>query len=714
MNVQKIVTIIIFVFISFTPAFKVYAQDTVTVPLRSFGYGLMECCAFSPDGMTVATGSRDGNLRIWDLTTSKVVKTLAAHTSSIYGVAYSPDGEKIGSCSYDKTARVWNATTGELLFTIQHADAVQSIVFSADGSKIATGSNDNNVKLWNSGTGSAIGSYSFGNFALCVAFSPDGAKIVTGGTRRSLAIFDSETGSTLKRLVGHTDLITSVAFSPDGLKVLTCSYDRTARLWDALTGDSIKTFARTTAAAFSPDGSSLLLGSSDSGGVLLDIASGTVIRTFKGHVNKGVNYVAFCKDGTKILTGSYDQNPEIWDSNSGAVLDTLFGHSGWIFDAVFSPDGKQLFTGSDDGSARIWNVDNGDFVKCFSGHRSRMSTVDISHDGSRLLTGSFDSTVCLWDVKSGEKIRVFSGFSNRIAASAISPDGSNVIISDGNVGRLFNSANDSCISIFWQQGNINSLSFSSDGKKVLTADNTMIRLWEVSTGTFISSFSMKNLPILRAIFSSDDATILASLGGGDNDVRMVLWNINTGDTIRTFAGNNSNPYWKIAFSTDNSRIITGSNSEFALWNAGNGKKLRVFVKGSDINPSVAFSPAGDKVVTNFHDHCIMLLWDISDIAKIHAIAPFSPIPRIRFLGCLNNSLSFALTPQYSIPLSCVQMQIIDLSGAVLKTFSETDAVANQRFVYRLSGITGSGVFTYRITDRRNAMVLHTGTFAKIQ
>ena len=70
--------------------------------------------AFSPDGKTLATGSKDQTVKLWDVATGKETATLRGHESTVAAVAFSPDGKTLATAGgHDKTVRLWDAAAGE-------------------------------------------------------------------------------------------------------------------------------------------------------------------------------------------------------------------------------------------------------------------------------------------------------------------------------------------------------------------------------------------------------------------------------------------------------------------------------------------------------------------------------------------------------------------------------------------------------------------------
>src|SRR6476661_8160765 len=106
------------------------------------------------------------------------VHTLHGHSSSVTSVVITPDGQTLASGSKDKTIKLWNLSTKEEIYTITgHSDIITSVVISPDGKTLASASEDTTIKLWNLRNGEEIRTLKWPVevfYSLDILFSPDG------------------------------------------------------------------------------------------------------------------------------------------------------------------------------------------------------------------------------------------------------------------------------------------------------------------------------------------------------------------------------------------------------------------------------------------------------------------------------------------------------------------------------------------------------------
>ncbi len=310
---------------------------------------MVDSVAFSPDGRTLASGSVDNTIKLWDAATGKLLRTLEGHSSTVESVAFGPDGRTLASGSVDNTIKLWDVASSKLLRTLQgHSNNVESVAFSPDGRTLASGSVDGTIKLW-----------------------------YTAG------------GKLLRTLEGHSAMVHSVAFSPNGRTLASGNLDNTIKPWNA----------STDASQYAPHVGIVKL---DNNITLWDAATGKLLRTLQGH-SDAVESVAFSPDGRTLASGSDDKTIKLWDAASGKLLRTLQGHSAMVHSVAFSPDGRTLASGSFDHSIKLWDASYGTLLRTLEGSEECVNSVAFSPDGRTLAFGS--KTIHLWDLKMGQVAR---------------------------------------------------------------------------------------------------------------------------------------------------------------------------------------------------------------------------------------------------------------------------------------------------------------------
>ncbi len=321
--------------------------------------------------------------QVWDafreqtLVTAPSYVVQQAHQDPITNLTYSPDGATVATGSQDGTVALWDARDGSLIRTlIGHSDGVNSIAFSPDGQRLISGSDDRTAILWDVSQGTVIRVLDpiVDSRVVKVDFSPDGSLVALGGNRCVIELRRVPSGILSRTIVpvgcapgnpgGSVDFW-GLDFTEDGSQVLVgdgrpCCGGGILQWYttrDYLPPNVLKTGNVVVRdLVLSPDGSEIalaLVGLSDIW--ILDASDGILKSVLPDHVFR-VNDVEFSPDGSLLASVANDTGVALWNRSDGTLLQMVQGHLLQATALGFSPDGQYLATGSQGGELRIWEV----------------------------------------------------------------------------------------------------------------------------------------------------------------------------------------------------------------------------------------------------------------------------------------------------------------------------------------------------------------------
>ncbi len=307
----------------------------------------------------------------------RCLHTLSGHSEMVRSVAINLDGQTIASGSADKTVKLWNLKTGELLRTIkENSSAVLSVAFSPDGQTLAAALWEGKIKLWDVCRGTLHQTFEDALLNLpvgYVTFSPDGHTLASGHTLDAkINLWDLGSGKVRYTLRAHGWEVKSAAFSSDGQILVSGGLDGAIQIWNWRTGILLRTLNRPSPSDFvasfvsffdysvggiwsvavSPNGQILASGGSEQPIMLWNAGTGRLVRTFTEHSAR-VNSVTFSPDGQTFASGGDDETIKVWNFHTGELLQTL-GHLGPVKSIAFSADGRFLVSGCDDTTIKVW------------------------------------------------------------------------------------------------------------------------------------------------------------------------------------------------------------------------------------------------------------------------------------------------------------------------------------------------------------------------
>jgi WD40 repeat protein len=374
------------------------------------------CLTFSPNSNLVVSGSENGDISSWDLTSGdEVLGQSGNHTARVLSVHVTVDDSQILSVGKDWFVRVWDTALGTciLVTSLQERNGVaQLAAFSADGQQIVLSTNDGTIGLWSSSSGMQIRIITTNlPDIIDVALSPNG-RIVASANGQSVSLWDAtiaaNTTVNLSHRQWHAPWITNpwITYSSDG---------------------TLLAFAATEDEQPNP----IIL--------ILDGNSGKeMCEPLRGHEGSDIGCIVFSPDTSRIASSSND-GICVWDTTGARVSAITEAQASSVQTLAFSPDGWRLVSGSRHGGAiYVWEAGSGiailgPFHSCGCCPDSEsIDSVSFSPDGGRIVSASGHGIVHIWDAESGAMILgPFRGCSNNRLVwprVAFSIDGTRIII----------------------------------------------------------------------------------------------------------------------------------------------------------------------------------------------------------------------------------------------------------------------------------------------
>lgn len=327
-------------------------------------------CAWSPTGSLLASGSGDSTARIWTIadgpSTSAVyngplnvavLKHFKGRTNEkskdVTTLDWNSDGTLLATGSYDGQARIWSRD-GDLKCTLnRHKGPVFSLKWNKKGDYLLSGSVDKTAIVWDVKTGECKQQFEFHTAPTLDVDWRNNVSFATCSTDNMIYVCKLGENRPIKTFSGHQGEVNAIKWDPTGSLLASCSDDCTSKIWsmkqDKYVHDLREHAKEIYTIKWSPTGpgtsnpnQQLILASAsfDSTIKLWDVELGNLLCSLNGH-REPVYSIAFSPNGEYVASGSLDKCVHLWSVKEGRIVKTYTGNGG-IFEVCWNKEGDKI------------------------------------------------------------------------------------------------------------------------------------------------------------------------------------------------------------------------------------------------------------------------------------------------------------------------------------------------------------------------------------
>ncbi|MCU7940172.1 MAG: protein kinase [gamma proteobacterium symbiont of Bathyaustriella thionipta] len=564
------------------------------------------------DETIVVTGSEQGDIRVWDIITGRLLSVWTAHKETINAVQISPCGQFLYSASNDNTLCKWdfhkkmqiNSFYGE-----GHSNAINDIQLASSGTQLISASADNSLRLWDTDTGRTTHIISGHERAISCVCWLDNKHVVSAGEDKTIRLWDVSTGECLNIFNGHPGIITALQVDTNSTHVLSGSSDGMVRILNINTGTSyaVTQFLGTIhsitldklnlfALLVTPSGVSMIeihnrfryrapyLFSLPESAVEID----QIARKYQRRIKRAKLALSKQHNVTSMQ--------EMIQARSLNGYERDFnGFKYWSKLYLYFPKLKLK---------DVWKYTE------LNEHKKRITSLEFSPIDNKCYSASKDHCVYQWNIETQKVNQIFAKFEHPISVIKVSSDGQKILIACANNIIVMDIKSGQQLSLFCHHiGDVLAMTITADGDFVLSSDDKgMLLLWRIFTGELMADYSGKSGAVTTISVTPNGRFALT---GHLNNNTISMWDLTTGEIISVFE-EHKHIVTSITVTTNGRYFISASaDASLRLWNIGDSRKKPLHVmQGHTKRVNQIAVDYQNKIVISSSDDKTVKIWDI--------------------------------------------------------------------------------------------------------